>query len=84
MVMGRKESRLDRFGRLLIPAQIRKQLGLTPGTVMLLRVEDNGIRLISIEAARRQAQEMVLRHIPPNVSLVEDLFAERKLDSQRE
>lgn len=36
---------IDSKGRLSIPADIREQLGLTPGDVMFFDVEDNVVRI---------------------------------------
>jgi hypothetical protein len=39
---------------------------------------------MSIQAARRAAQERVCRQIPPTVSLSKELMAERKAEAKRE
>jgi antitoxin PrlF len=37
---------IDRAGRMVIPAEIRKRLGLTPGTELKLEIEGFAIRLV--------------------------------------
>jgi AbrB family looped-hinge helix DNA binding protein len=71
-------------GRIVIPAEVRKRLGLEVGSEVVMSVEDDKATLMSVEAARRWATEMVCRHIPPDVSLSEELMAERKEEAERE
>lgn len=37
---------IDRAGRVVIPAEVRKRLGLTPGTELRLEIEGFAIRLV--------------------------------------
>ena len=37
---------IDRAGRVVIPAQVRERLGLSPGTVLEVVVEDTSVRLV--------------------------------------
>lgn len=37
---------IDRAGRVVIPAEVRKRLGLTPGTALNLVVEGFAVRLV--------------------------------------
>jgi antitoxin PrlF len=37
---------IDRSGRVVIPAEVRKRLGLTPGTELNLVIEGRALRLI--------------------------------------
>lgn len=75
---------LDRSGRLVIPHAIRKQLNLEPETQMILTVEGNEIRLKSVAAARKAAQDLVRRYVPEADSLVDDLLEERRRDRESE
>lgn len=45
------ETRVDRFGRIVIPKQMRDELGLTPGTVVEVRRGDRGcvVEPVSVE-----------------------------------
>ncbi len=40
------KSTIDKAGRVVIPAPIREQAGLRPGTELEIRLEETGVRLI--------------------------------------
>ena len=42
--------RLDRSGRAIVPAAIRKALGITSGEMFLISLVEDGIRLQTVEA----------------------------------
>jgi AbrB family looped-hinge helix DNA binding protein len=42
------EATLDKFGRIVIPKQVRDDLGLSPGSVLKIEERDQGIVLKSI------------------------------------
>lgn len=72
-------TKLTNGNRVIIPAAIRKSLGLRVGDAVTLVLQNNGeVRLLTQAEAVRQAQELVRRHIPLNRSLVEELLAERR------
>ncbi|MGD0390081.1 MAG: AbrB/MazE/SpoVT family DNA-binding domain-containing protein [Tepidisphaeraceae bacterium] len=71
-------------GRIVIPAIVRQRLGMEVGTDLILTVEDGQAILMNAKCARRKARERVRRYVPPNVSLSEELMAERKADARRE
>jgi AbrB family looped-hinge helix DNA binding protein len=71
-------------GRVVIPAEYRKQLGLRPGDNVILQLDDGEIRLYTVREAIRRAQEMVRRYVPEGVSLVDELIAERRAEAARE
>lgn len=71
-------------GRIVIPAEIRSAMGIGEGDIVLARVVDGELRLLSQEAAIRKAQEVVRKHVPEGVSLVDELIAERRADARRE
>lgn len=65
--------------RLVVPATIRKSLGLRVGDAVTLVLQNNGeVRLLTQADAVRQAQAMVRQHVRPERSLVDELLAERR------
>ena len=74
---------LSEGGRIVIPASIRKALGVAPGDSLSLRVEDNELRILSQREAVRRAQEIVSKRIAPGRSLVKELREERKREASR-
>jgi AbrB family looped-hinge helix DNA binding protein len=71
-------------GRLVIPAEHRRALGLEIGDEVIVRVEDNELRILTRAEAIKRAQEKVRRHIKGGHSLVDELSAERRAEAKRE
>lgn len=71
-------------GRLVIPARIRRALHIDVGDTVVLRVENNELRVSSVREAVRRAQELVAKHVPEGVSLMDELIAERRRELRRE
>lgn len=64
-------------GRLVIPSEIRRQMGIGPGDVLLALVEDQRLVLEKREAVLQRLLRR-FEHIPAEVSLAEELIAERR------
>ena len=72
-------------GRIVIPAHVRRRLGLEVGTDVVMTVEDDHETLMNAEAARQRAKQRIQRYIRPGgTSVSEELMAERKKEAQRE
>lgn len=71
-------------GRIVIPAQYRRALGIEAGDELRLRAENGELRLISRRAAIKRAQSIVRRYVPEGVSLSDELIAERRAEAARE
>ena len=71
-------------GRIVIPAEFRKALGLKAGDVVMLGLADDELRLVSLRDAIRRTQEMVRRSNPEGRSLVDELIAERRREAALE
>ena len=76
--------RMSENGRILIPAEIRKQLGMTAGSTLTLEVDGEELHLLTRRARIRAAQASVARYVPEGVSLVEELIAERREEARKE
>jgi AbrB family looped-hinge helix DNA binding protein len=70
-------------GRVVVPAPIRRELGIEEGTVLVARVEGGGVVLEPPLAAVRRLQAL-FAHIPRDVSLVDELIVERREEARRE
>jgi AbrB family looped-hinge helix DNA binding protein len=72
-------------GRLVIPAEFRRELGLLPGALVVIsEMEDGDLRVSTPAAGLRRAQDLVRRYVPAGDSLVEELLAERRQEATRE
>ncbi len=78
-------STLSAEGRVVIPASIRKALKLEPGAVLTFRVEGDDIMMTTRDSAIRKLRKM-FREVPgrKDVSLVDELIAERRAEAARE
>ncbi|MGE3744509.1 MAG: AbrB/MazE/SpoVT family DNA-binding domain-containing protein [Sphingomonadaceae bacterium] len=72
------KSRIVSGGRLQIPADVRKALGLTDGDDVRLEVVDGELRVRSFKAALARVRAMVREHVPDGASLTEELMADRR------
>lgn len=75
---------LGEGGRFVIPAEFRKALGLKPGDEVVLALEDDGLRLMTLDQAIWRAKALVRTFVPDGVSLVDELLMERREESARE
>ncbi len=70
-------------GRVVVPAPIRKELGIEEGTELMARVEGDGIVLEPRAAALKRLRAR-FAHIRSDVSLVDELIADRREEARRE
>jgi AbrB family looped-hinge helix DNA binding protein len=68
-------------GRLVIPAAVREQLHLRPGSRLTLRVEGGALILMTPDAAERELLDMFAQ-VP--VSLADELAADRRHEAERQ
>jgi AbrB family looped-hinge helix DNA binding protein len=67
-------------GRVVLPASIRRALGLEQGAELLVRVEGDGIVLEPRGAALRRLRSF-FDGVPPGSSLVDEVLAERRREA---
>jgi AbrB family looped-hinge helix DNA binding protein len=75
--MATFRSKVTEGGRVVIPAEIRRQLGLQPGAEVVLSIADGELRIRSVHQAIERARELVRRHVADGTSLADELIAER-------
>ena len=72
-------------GRMVLPSTVRRKLGLTAGTRLLVDVEPDGsLKLQPFRAAAEQTRGLLRELAPYEGSAVDDLLAERRADAARE
>ena len=76
--------KMSEGGRVVIPAEISKALGLKDGDTVLWEMIDGEARLTTKLQRMRKAQELVRQYVPEGVSLVDELIAERRAEAERE
>lgn len=76
--------RLNESGRIVIPAKIRRKLGLSAGDTLVLSVEDDVLKIESHRTRVRRVQESMRKYITPGRVLSDELIAERREEARRE
>jgi AbrB family looped-hinge helix DNA binding protein len=76
--------RMNENGRVVIPAAFRKALGINPGDEVILRLEDDELRITTMKRRIERAQRHARKYVKPGVSLVDELIAERREAAKRE
>jgi len=77
-------ARLSENGRIVIPAEIRQKLGLSPGDTVLLSVEGYVLKIEPQRARIRRVQESMRQFLPPDRVLSDELIADRREEARRE
>lgn len=76
--------RLGQGGRLVLPAKLRREMGVDVGSeLLLMETREGEWRLFTRSAALDQMRALVRRHVEPGDSLVDELLAERRREQNR-
>lgn len=76
--------RVNENGRVVIPASFRKALGINIGDEVVLRMEDDELRITTLKRRVERAQRLVRKHVKRGTLLVEELIAERREAARNE
>ncbi len=76
--------RVNENGRVVIPAAFRRALGINAGDEVVLRMEDDELRITTLKRRLERAQRLVRKHVKPGTSLVDELIAERREEAKNE
>jgi AbrB family looped-hinge helix DNA binding protein len=77
--------KMGRQGRIVIPADLREQLGFEEGTRLSARIVDGELRVMTYGQNLRRIQDRVRRHLDAggrtSAEVMEEFFAERRRDA---
>jgi bifunctional DNA-binding transcriptional regulator/antitoxin component of YhaV-PrlF toxin-antitoxin module len=82
--MPSRHVRIAPGGRVVVPAEFRKALGVKIGDDMVMELTNGELRLRSFDAALKRVQEIVRKYVPEGVSLADELIRERREEAARE
>jgi AbrB family looped-hinge helix DNA binding protein len=71
-------------GKLIIPAAFRRKLGIDIGDTVVIELGEDGLHVRSLSSAVRRAQDIVREFVPDEVSLADELIAERRVEAEHE
>lgn len=83
MASNENEVQVGAQGRVVIPAALRKAMKLEPGDRLVVRKVGESLVLERREVVERRLRER-FRHIPRDVSLADELIAERRAEAAGE
>ncbi|MDP2661452.1 MAG: AbrB/MazE/SpoVT family DNA-binding domain-containing protein [Dehalococcoidia bacterium] len=81
--MNEVKTRMSKDGRLVVPATLRKALGIKPGDEVVIIVEEGELRVLGAFQAIARAQALVRRYVPEGRSLSQELIQERREEASR-
>ena len=82
--MPAQRAKLIEGGKLIIPATMRKSLGLVTGDTVTIELHDGEITVRTLQSALKRARAIVRQRIPAGQSLVDELMTERRAEADRE
>ena len=81
--MQTSEVSVGKQGRIVIPANLRRQLAIEQGAQLVMWVED-GRLIMQSKQQLWQTIHQACEHLPENVDLATELIQERREDAKRE
>jgi AbrB family looped-hinge helix DNA binding protein len=76
--------KIDGSGRMVLPAAVRRALGIEGPDELVVEVEAGQVRLASRRAALAAALDEVRKYLPADADLADELIADRRAESRRE
>ncbi len=77
-------TRVNENGRVVIPASFRRALGIEVGDEVVLRIEDDELRVTTQQRRIQRAQRRARQYVKRGTSLVDELLAERRRAAKHE
>lgn len=82
--MAEVHMKLNENGRVVIPSEMRSALGIEPGDELVMRIEDDELRITTLKRRIERAQNQVARLKNRAGSLVDELIAMRREAARHE
>ncbi len=76
--------RVNENGRVIIPAAFRKALGIAVGDEVVLRIQDDELRITTQQRRIQRARRRARQYVKLGTSLVNELLAERREATKNE
>ncbi len=75
--MATRSVKITDGGKLVIPAQFRREMGIRSGDTVVVEMIRRELRIRSLASAIMKARAIVRGHVPEKISLADELIAER-------
>ncbi len=76
--------RINENGRIVIPAALRRLLGVEVGDEVVLKVVGDELRITTQRQRIQRAQQRAQKYLRPGTSLVDELLRERREAARHE
>lgn len=77
-------ARLDASGRIVLPVELRSEMGISQGDELLIIKDEFGLHVETPEQASAALRAYFMALVPRAVSLADELIAERRAEAERE
>jgi AbrB family looped-hinge helix DNA binding protein len=84
LFMNIQRGKLVSGGRLQLPAELRRELSLADGDTVLMEVVDGELHVRPLRDAVARVQARLRQFVPADVSLSDELIADRRAAADRE
>lgn len=82
--MNAERGRLVSGGRLQIPARLRRELQLKDGDAVIMESVDGELRVRAYRDVLADVRARLRKYVPEDVSLADELIADRRAEAARE
>lgn len=82
--MEAQRVRIVEGGKLVIPASMRRELGISAGDTVMVDIADGELRVRSLSKAVERARLILRRYIPEGVNLSDELVSDRRSEIESE
>jgi AbrB family looped-hinge helix DNA binding protein len=82
--MNIQRGKLVSGGRLQLPAELRRELSLADGDTVMMEIVDGEIHVRPLRDAVSRVQTRLRQFVPADVSLSDELIADRRAAADRE
>ncbi|MGB7201799.1 MAG: AbrB/MazE/SpoVT family DNA-binding domain-containing protein [Pyrinomonadaceae bacterium] len=84
MIQHSTKTKVNEGGRIVIPAKMRKALGIEVGKNVTLTLKNDLLEITTREKAFKRIEEMMKPHIKQGRSVVDELINERREEAKNE
>lgn len=70
--------KISQGGRMIVPKNIRKALGIEIGDELCMRVENQELRVFNVRNAIKEAQKLMAKYNPQKKRLSDEIIKDRK------
>ncbi len=78
-------ARIEEGGKIQLPPQILEELDFETGQDVELEIEKKSVRVSLSRAERlKKAQELVRKYVNPDISLADELIADRRREAEND